>query len=533
MHRPIYPWLLSVFPILHLYSENLGIVTDLPVLLTMGVSLATTTLFVLGLRYATASLPKAALITSLLLFGFYYYGHLSVWLGENEFASAQSGLLYALFAVIGVLAAAVWLRPAGATFYPTIALALNVALVVMLAPPTFATASYFIEKVTRPPADLLSEEGWQASPTKVLDGPETPDIYYIIADGYSSNEHLLRDYHYDNSAFTNELEKLGFYVTHGSKANYGSTLLSLASSLNMRYVPEKPADVGVDDLVYLRMAIADNAVARFLLARGYSYIYMLSGFLLPSRIADVNLDFGEDGVMEYAFSNTKSGGLQFNTKSIVSGEFYKEPFTRLLVESSLLRLFADSLEPWVQKGRSYHLSDPKRLFATLEELKRTADKPEATFTFVHLLKPHGPLSLTRFGDNVRKTTWNPTLPQFFDELEFVNEILLDALLTVIEKSDTPPIIILQADHGSDRGNVWTKNKRLTHFEILQALYLPESPSGGLPLGVTPNLSPINSFGVLLRAYFGADYEEQEVKLYDMPGGYDAPFGHVDVTNRFQ
>ena len=39
----IYPWLLSVFPILHLYSENLGAVPDEEVLPAVLVSLAITT----------------------------------------------------------------------------------------------------------------------------------------------------------------------------------------------------------------------------------------------------------------------------------------------------------------------------------------------------------------------------------------------------------------------------------------------------------------------------------------------------------
>ena len=129
---------------------------------------------------------------------------------------------------------------------------------------------------------------------------------------------------------------------------------------------------------------------------------------------------------------------------------------------------------------------------------------------------------------VRKT-WNPSPRAFFAELELVNVHLLDALKRVIESSSTPPIIVLQADHGSDRGNVWTADKRLTHFEIMHALLLPGDP----PPGVTRDLSTINTFGVLLRAYFGVDYEEQDVRLYDIPKGYKAPFEQVDVTAEFQ
>jgi hypothetical protein len=526
VQRPFHPWLLSLFPILHLFSQNVGLVTDAPVPLAMGFSLAITTLLVFGLRAATGSLPKAALITSLLLFWFYSYGHLAASLDSSGFKLALRTLPYVSFAVTGALVAIIWVRPARAEFATA---ALNVATIVLLVTPTFASASYLLESATRTLDDPLAEVSWQPAETKLPDGPGRPDIYYIITDGYSSNEHLRREYDYDNSRFTDALEELGFYVAYDSRSNYGATLLSLASSLNMRYMPTKAPGTGIDDLVYLRMLIADNAVSRFLLERGYTYVYMLSGYLLPSRLADVNLDFSEQGVMEYDFSETQAGERQFDTKSIVSGNFYKEPFSKLLVETSLLRIFHDSLEPFVQSGRSYRWSNPRRFQATLEELKRIPARPEATFTFVHLMEPHGPVQLGRDGKKLRESRWWPSHEEFFAELEFVNEQLIGILRSIVESSKTPPIIILQADHGSDRGNVWTRDKRLTHFEIMHALHLP----GGLPAGVTRDLSPINSFGVLLRAYFGAEYEEQDLKLFDVPRGYKAPFEQKDVTAEFR
>ena len=66
----------------------------------------------------------------------------------------------------------------------------------------------------------------------------TPDIYYIVLDSYARNDVLLNEYNYDNSAFTNELIKRGFYLPECAHSNYFGTSISIASSLNMQYLDE-------------------------------------------------------------------------------------------------------------------------------------------------------------------------------------------------------------------------------------------------------------------------------------------------------
>jgi hypothetical protein len=236
--------------------------------------------------------------------------------------------------------------------------------------------------------------------------------------------------------------------------------------------------------------------------------------------------------MEHRFDETKSGDSTFDTKSVVTGNFYKEPFSRLLVETTLLRPFRKSLEPLIQRGRSYRWSDPRRFFATLEALKRIPERSDATFTIVHLMEPHGPVQLRRDGSKLPIPRWQATPEQFFAELELVNEHLLETMRSLVKKSKTPPIIILQGDHGSDRGRGWTSERRHTHFEILNALHLPGF-FAATPETAGQDLSPINAFGVVLRTYFGVDYEEQPGRLHELPRGYDAPFDQIDVTAEFQ
>jgi hypothetical protein len=69
-----------------------------------------------------------------------------------------------------------------------------------------------------------------------LNPPEKPDIYYIILDGYARADVLSNLYGYDNSDFIKPLEQRGFNMASQSRSNYPRTLLSLASSLNMKYL---------------------------------------------------------------------------------------------------------------------------------------------------------------------------------------------------------------------------------------------------------------------------------------------------------
>jgi len=64
----------------------------------------------------------------------------------------------------------------------------------------------------------------------------TPDICYIILDGYGRADMLQSVYGFDNSEFINALEQRGLVVENGSQSYYPRTILSLASSLNMQYL---------------------------------------------------------------------------------------------------------------------------------------------------------------------------------------------------------------------------------------------------------------------------------------------------------
>jgi hypothetical protein len=523
--RPFYPWILTLFPILHLYSVNLGQVRDEEVLPSAIVSLAVVSLFYLVVHSVGRSAGKASLVTGVFVLTFFLYGHVAARLGDRGLGH-PSILLPSAAAGFTVFSLLIW-RLAGTRDLGQMNKAANVMALALLVLPSAKVITYWT--LPEPGEERLRPVAAEPrNAFKELDSPARPDVYYIIADGYSSNRHLLREFGYDNSLFTKALERLGFYVAYDSRSNYGATLHSLSSALNMRYVPENSATgaLGQDknDLLYLRRLIADSEAARFLKQRGYTYIYMLSGYLVSSTIADLNVDFAPDGVKEYQARDVVSGLGRGGMRE------YRQSFSLCLAESTALRVIRERMRQLlVPSDRPFEWNDIRRFFATLDRLEAVPDMPEATFTFVHLLKPHGPVQLDRKGRRLVQPTGKSRREEFFSELELVNERLLGTLTTILRRSKNRPIIILQADHGTHLGDVWTPDHRLTHFEILNAFCLPDEA----PERLHGDVSPVNTFRILFSEYFEAELEDLEVRRYDVPGGYDAPFDQIDVTQYFR
>jgi hypothetical protein len=92
------------------------------------------------------------------------------------------------------------------------------------------------------------------------------------------------------------------------------------------------------------------------------------------------------------------------------------------------------------------------------------------------------------------------LSQYPDQLEYINKLTLAAVKRIISKSKTPPVIILQGDHGS---GVYLDNYSLANtcvyerFSILNAYYGPQ----GLKDLLYPEITPVNSFRLILDYFF--------------------------------
>ena len=109
----------------------------------------------------------------------------------------------------------------------------------------------------------------------------------------------------------------------------------------------------------------------------------------------------------------------------------------------------------------------------------------------------------------------------------MNQQVEELLERLLSEAQTPPMIILQADHGSklirqegDPAPQMLKER----LGILNAYLLPDGGERFVHEGITP----VNTFRVLLTAYFGAEYEPLEDRSYF--SRLKRPYDFLDATD---
>jgi len=501
----LHPFLFAMYVVLAPLAENIGEVgfEAIRALVTILILVAVC-LFIL--RYLLHESMKAALLTSggLLLFG--TYGHISSLFEQLIMLPDWSILLLAVFWIMLMVGWAYWVtrRMQNPALWNTY---LNVVGGILVIFPLFSIATYtrntpvLEENAARYREHMLSQAGVKdldAAPS--LDEPAR-DIYYIILDGYTREDVLKELYDYDNSEFLSSLEHRGFFIPANSRANYPSTVYSLASSLNMSHIYDSPdvlrSGIDSDQEAVLRDALGilihDNRVAEFLREQGYEFVAFDSGFTWTTITT----------------ADTLAGHPDI---SRVNPE---AAFELMVINSTLgkafLRLTGEEFVP-IQSVFDDHRG---RILFALEHIADFAQHAGPQFVFVHVVSPHSPYVFDAQGDPrygvdpftlLEQPTvgeWSPSL--YTDQITFVNSMILKRIDEILANSEPVPIIILQADHSSNLA--WRdqypppeiRDKLL--FPIFAAFYLPDGDDAVKPY---PEISPVNVFRLILNRYFGLD-----------------------------
>jgi hypothetical protein len=187
-------------------------------------------------------------------------------------------------------------------------------------------------------------------------------------------------------------------------------------------------------------------------------------------------------------------------------------FESLLVAGTPLELFLERLD-FDPPAYSYPAHSGRILF-TFEQLKKIPNKPGPKFVFAHILSPHPPFlfdaegRLTQPGRDYSigdgddfKGSWEEYREGYGEQVQFVNKLLEQTVDAILAGSRTPPVIILQGDHGPGGHLDWGSPSRSCLRErtsIFNAYYLP-----GGTAQLYPEISPVNTFRVVLDTYFNA------------------------------
>jgi len=520
----LHPFLLAVYPTLFLLAFNVDEIAPQKALRSLVISLLSSIILVLALRLITRDWHRAGLLSSLFIILFFSYGHIyqlfkgltlvGVALGRHRYLVS----LWALFLGAGIWWIKYRLRePHRITNY------LNIVAIIALALPIYNILVF----LARPAADFRTDRiqrSQDSQATHYITGDQLPDIYYIILDGYARADVLLEVFGYDNSEFLNFLTEKGFYIAQDSRSNYAQTRLSLASSLNIEYInhltgPTEDNPRGSE----LGKLIKESQIRTFLRGLGYRMVSFSSGYA-PTEIenADIYLSPAESTINEFEIL------LLSNSLGRVLME--KSPAFNLIARGKY--------DPLMYLPYTTHRA---RILYTFEHLADIPTIPGPKFVFVHILAPHPPFV---FGQNGEEIESNPVysladgsyfqgtrdeyISGYRNQLIYLNKLLEKAIGELITRSKTPPIIILQGDHGSGAFVDWGSVDRTClkeRMSILNAYLLP----GGGKSYLYSSITPVNSFRVVFDAYFGTNLGLLEDKSYFSL--WERPYDFIDVTNR--
>lgn len=349
---------------------------------------------------------------------------------------------------------------------------------------------------------------------QALVAPEDPpDIYYIVLDAYARTDVLNDFFGFDNAAFTKYLLEKGFVIPEDNHSNYASTELSITSTLNMQYIQSLLPD-----------------------AEGWPYWWLLSPLIEDSAVETALAGVGYQSVavaVDWEVTNHEAVDSYLYPQPVRLNEFEK-----LLIQTSPLKLFSPVLSKFTLLNTyAAHRELIDFAFTSLAEIP---DIEGPTFTFAHITAPHPPFvfdadglpitpsyAYSFFDGNLFPGTQEQYITGYVDQLQSINQQLENTIDAILEKSETPPIIVIMGDHGSrlSADFINPANTCIREgFSNFAAFYLPGLDADTVPSDITS----VNVFRLILDQYFGAKLGMLENRAYFSGNGqfYD----YDDVTS---
>jgi len=521
----VYPFLFALYPVLGLYSRNLTEIQPWEVARPLVIALLAAGLAMWLLNRLLKDRERSAFLAAFFVFFFsaselayrVIEGYLIHGLGES-FHRVILLIVTLMLAFLG--SRAIWDKYMPPARRKLTADYLNLVSILVVLFPLYNIGAFWIKAADDAPRPWSSYVGANEQPQSLAAG-DTPDIYYIILDGYGRADALASLYGFDNSPFLDGLRDRGFYVADQSQANYLRTSLSLTSALNMEYINFTADLAGAESVNRIPMfELASNNRARRLLEEaGYKFVLVDSGsaftrfydaeyFLTPFR--------SRPNLFEMWFYSTTALGALYEPEL---------PITPTLQEYLPVAGYATHRE---------------FILAGLDTLSTVPHIPGPKFVFAHIIAPHPPFVLDENGNPL-----HPNYPYvtgdgasfvsnkdfykqgYIGQVEYLNGRVLAVVDDILKKSARPPIIILQGDHGpglllldgdTPESCLWER------ASILNAYYFPEDKTDLL----YPSISPINSFRTVFNAYFGASFDPLPDKTYFSL--FEVPYNFIEITD---
>jgi hypothetical protein len=509
-----HPVIITLYAILALYAHNIREVEFSVIVRSLFAAILTTAILLLVFRLVFREIEKAALASTLTLILFFSYGHIYALLKEVSIFSVLIGrhrILAPLW--LGLLIIGLWRISRNQRSNDIVHRTLSLVMIIALVSPMVQIGEFFIRTSFMDHQATDQNIAQIDQLTNLPPDEELPDIYYIILDGYTRQDTLREFYGYDNQPFLDTLEEMGFFVASCSQSNYAQTLLSLPSSLNFGYLQDMTEGFipGNEDRYELWVLLKHSATQKILESMGYFTVAFETGFYW-SQLDDA--DFYLRRSTSELQKQQYLGGLN--------------NFEVLLIKSTMGLIVADGFIA-LPKALKPNLNSPtqkhqERVLFVLEELEHIPNYPSPKFVFAHIISPHEPFVFDAEGQFIADAESNFTgehpelekIPYYTDQITYINSRMEKILETIITNSERPPIIVVQADHGTSLGS---------RLNILNVYYLPGVDNAIL----YDKVSPVNTFRMIFSEYFNMDTPLLEDRGF--LSSYVDPFDVEEIPNR--
>jgi hypothetical protein len=140
------------------------------------------------------------------------------------------------------------------------------------------------------------------------------------------------------------------------------------------------------------------------------------------------------------------------------------------------------------------------------------------FVFAHLIIPHWHYVFGPNGEFVPEgpsageflfdlSTPSADIPGYANAVTFIDKAILQVVDRILADSKTPPVIIIQGDHGAFR-----YSRPVQRMTILNAYYLP-----GAEKSLYASVTPVNTFRIIFDSYFNQNYPLlEDISRYSDP-----------------
>jgi hypothetical protein len=326
------------------------------------------------------------------------------------------------------------------------------------------------------------------------DSCQKPDIYFLVADGYAGQKEMKELFKTNNDPFYNELHQRSFWTDSSCSSNYYYTNFSMASVLQMEYLPL--THDYFKDISYSSYIALNGNLAAFLKKQGYQF-RNLSIFRPPADPEPKIISATSRDDFQVLTKRTLVSHLSLLAQRIYTGR--KDFFD---LTSSQVKV--------LEKSNEYVYAE------TIEESKKTASSPR--FIYSHILAPHAPYLRDSLGRKTNSGIWRSdnrgNKADYISYLKYLNKSLLDLIDSIELNSRVKPIILLISDHGFRDFEY-----KLSEIPLIcSSLLALKLPSGKYP-AFHQKMSHVNLFRTLLNQEFGQQlpYLKDSMVVYQLNG----------------